>query len=83
VERRQHLARLRDLGRIDDLEEIAIDDGADAERDVVQLDSKTAVARRSWSSDGDAAGLKSHGESCRMRQNQAGASCARSQSRDT
>ena len=40
VERRQHLARLGDLCRIADVEEIAIDDGTDAERDVVQLDSK-------------------------------------------
>ncbi len=68
VECRQHLARISDLCRIADVEEIAVDDGVHAERDVVQLGSKTTVSRRNWTSNGDAAGQKPHRETCRIGQ---------------
>jgi hypothetical protein len=62
------VARLGDLSRIGDIEESAVDDGIDAERDAVQLDPKTTVSRRDRSSDRDAAGIKPRGESCRIGQ---------------
>ena len=63
MECRQHLTRLRNLSGFADVEEIAFDDGADAERDVFQLDLKATVARRNWSCDRDRTGLKPHPQS--------------------
>jgi hypothetical protein len=60
VECRRHLTRLGDLCGVADVEEIAFDDGPDAERDAVQLDLKTTIACRNGSSDWDAIGLKPH-----------------------
>jgi hypothetical protein len=68
VERRQHSARLGDLCWISYIEEIAIDDGNDAERSVVELYSKATVSCRNWSGNRDAAVVKPHGKSCRIGQ---------------
>jgi len=56
------------LCRVAYVEEIAVDGGIDDERDVVQLGSETTVSRWNWSSNRDAAGVKPHGESCRIGQ---------------
>jgi hypothetical protein len=75
VERRQHPACLGDLRRFSYVEEVAVNDGEDAERDIIQLDSEATVSCRNRSSDRDTLAVKPHEEGRRI-----GQLCRRSRS---
>ncbi|WP_203230269.1 hypothetical protein [Segeticoccus rhizosphaerae] len=68
VECRQRVARLADLRWIADIEEVAVDDRSDAERDTVQLGPKTTILRGDGSCHGQACVFQPHGELRRIRE---------------